>query len=61
MTTGPVAKLELTPRGAGPRLPWPAAFLVLAGIWGCSFYFIKLGLEGLNPGGGRFAGPPAGV
>ena len=31
------------------RLPWQAAFVVLAGIWGCSFLFIKLGLDGLNP------------
>jgi len=38
--------------GAGPRrprLPWQVAFIVLASIWGCSFLFIKLGLEGLNP------------
>jgi drug/metabolite transporter (DMT)-like permease len=49
MTTGPVAKLEPIPRAAGARLPWPAAFLVLTGIWACSFYFIKLGLEGPNP------------
>ncbi len=32
-----------------PRLPWQVAFVVLASIWGCSFLFIKLGLEGLNP------------
>ena len=31
------------------RLPWQLAFVVLASIWGCSFYFIKLGLIGLNP------------
>jgi drug/metabolite transporter (DMT)-like permease len=31
------------------RFPWQVAFLVLASIWGCSFYFIKLGLVGLNP------------
>jgi drug/metabolite transporter (DMT)-like permease len=49
MTTGPTAKLEPSQRPPGARLPWQAAFLVLAGIWGCSFYFIKLGLEGLNP------------
>jgi drug/metabolite transporter (DMT)-like permease len=34
---------------AGTRFPWQLAFLVLASIWGCSFYFIKLGLIGLNP------------
>ena len=31
------------------RLPWQVAFIVLASIWGCSFFFIKLGLTGLNP------------
>jgi drug/metabolite transporter (DMT)-like permease len=35
--------------GRRPRLPWQVAFIVLASIWGCSFLFIKLGLEGLNP------------
>jgi drug/metabolite transporter (DMT)-like permease len=34
---------------AGRRLPWQVAFIILAGIWGCSFFFIKVGLEGLNP------------
>ncbi len=48
MRTGPAAKLE-TVSPAASRLPWQAAFIVLAGIWGCSFYFIKLGLEGLDP------------
>jgi hypothetical protein len=36
-------------RAASSRFPWQVAFLVLAAIWGCSFYFIKLGLIGLNP------------
>lgn len=30
-------------------LPWPAAFLLLAAIWGCSFWWMKLGLEMLAP------------
>jgi drug/metabolite transporter (DMT)-like permease len=34
---------------ASSAFPWQVAFLVLAAIWGCSFYFIKLGLAGLNP------------
>ncbi len=31
------------------RLPWQVAFLLLAAIWGCSFWWIKLGLEVLAP------------
>ena len=51
MTTRPPAAPKSTPSTAfsGPRLPWQVAFFILAGIWGCSFFFIKLGLEGLNP------------
>ncbi len=37
------------PGAARPRLPWQLAFFILAGIWGCSFFFIKVGLEALNP------------
>jgi drug/metabolite transporter (DMT)-like permease len=32
-----------------PRLPWQVAFLLLAATWGCSFWWIKLGLEILAP------------
>jgi drug/metabolite transporter (DMT)-like permease len=30
-------------------LPWPVSFLLLAAIWGCSFWWMKLGLEMLAP------------
>lgn len=31
------------------RVPWQVSFLVLAGIWGCSFWWIKLGLRAFTP------------
>ena len=34
--------------------PWQVAFIVLGAIWGCSFLFIKLGLESLSPIGVAF-------
>ena len=30
-------------------LPWHASFAVLGAIWGCSFLFIKLGLQSFTP------------
>lgn len=30
-------------------LPWQVSFLALGAIWGCSFLFIKLGLQSLTP------------
>jgi drug/metabolite transporter (DMT)-like permease len=49
MPSQPVAEPAPTRAAVGRRLPWQVAFVVLAGIWGCSFFFIKVGLEGLNP------------
>jgi len=36
-------------RGAFSRVPWQAWFVLTAAIWGCSFWFIKLGLTFLAP------------
>ncbi|MFZ0158571.1 MAG: hypothetical protein WAL50_06025 [Kineosporiaceae bacterium] len=30
-------------------MAWQASFVLLAGIWGCSFWWIKLGLRFLTP------------
>jgi len=32
-----------------PSLPWQLSFLILAATWGCSFWWMKLGLEVLAP------------
>lgn len=37
------------PRIRTPHLPWQASFILLGAIWGCSFWWIKLGLEMLAP------------
>ena len=31
------------------RVPWQAQFLLLSAAWGCSFLFIKLGVESFAP------------
>jgi drug/metabolite transporter (DMT)-like permease len=50
MTTSSTGEpVPAVPLVARARLPWQVAFVILAGIWGCSFFFIKVGLEGLNP------------
>jgi drug/metabolite transporter (DMT)-like permease len=37
------------PGTRAPHLPWQVSFLLLGAIWGCSFWWIKLGLEILAP------------
>jgi drug/metabolite transporter (DMT)-like permease len=37
------------PRIRAPQIPWQVAFVLLGAIWGCSFWWIKLGLEMLAP------------
>jgi drug/metabolite transporter (DMT)-like permease len=50
MTTSSTGEpVPAIPMVARARLPWQVAFVILAAIWGCSFFFIKVGLEGLNP------------
>ena len=35
--------------GRARSFPWPASFVLLAAIWGCSFWWIKLGLRSFSP------------
>ena len=48
MTNPAVASKTLTSVHA-KAFPWPAAFFLLAAIWGCSFWWIKLGLRSFSP------------
>ena len=45
----PTVAQQDAPRTGAPRLPWQASFVLLGAIWGCSFWWIKLGLEMLAP------------
>lgn len=36
-------------RARAPHLSWQVSFVLLGAIWGCSFWWIKLGLEMLAP------------
>ena len=40
-STAPATTARVGPR----RYPWQASFLVLAAVWGCSFWWIKVGLR----------------
>ena len=37
------------PKTHSRHIPWQVSFLLLAAIWGCSFWWIKLGLQVLAP------------
>jgi drug/metabolite transporter (DMT)-like permease len=41
--------------------PWPASFVILGAIWGCSFWWIKLGLRAVSPVDVAFARLAAGA
>jgi len=37
------------PASSTRSFPWPASFVILGAIWGCSFWWIKLGLRAVSP------------
>ncbi|MHB1784288.1 MAG: DMT family transporter [Acidimicrobiales bacterium] len=41
--------------------PWPASFVILGAIWGCSFWWIELGLRAVSPVDVAFARLTAGA
>jgi len=45
---GPARVRAAAGRGVRAPVPWQASFAALALIWGCSFWFIKVGLEALS-------------
>lgn len=49
--TGPSGHPAPAPVHAGTlsRVPWPALLLAAGAIWGCSFLFMKLGLQSFTP------------
>jgi drug/metabolite transporter (DMT)-like permease len=53
----------MTPSANGARSPvaWQVWFVVLGAIWGCSFWWIKLGLESMSPVDVAFARLAAGA
>ncbi len=60
MTTEPAVAAE---RHAShtPQFPWLASFVILGAIWGCSFWWIKLGLRAVSPVDVAFARLAAGA
>ena len=58
-----VARAVATERPASDTksFPWPASFVILGVIWGCSFWWIKLGLEAVSPVGVAFSRLAAGA
>ncbi len=60
MTAAPVVAAE-RPASDTWSFPWPASFVFLGAIWGCSFWWIKLGLRAVSPVDVAFARLTAGA
>ncbi|MDA8047060.1 MAG: DMT family transporter [Actinomycetota bacterium] len=60
MSVEPVVATE-RPASDSRSFPWPASFVILGAIWGCSFWWIKLGLRAVSPVDVAFARLAAGA
>lgn len=60
VTAPPIASRRGRTRQAG-SIPWGPSFVVLGAIWGCSFWWIKLGLRAASPVDVAFARLAAGA
>ena len=60
MSVEPAVDAE-RPASATRSFPWPASFVILGAIWGCSFWWIKLGLRAVSPLDVAFARLAAGA
>ena len=60
MSVEPVVATE-RPASYSRSFPWPASFVILGAIWGCSFWWIKLGLRAVSPVDVAFARLAAGA
>lgn len=49
MTTEPAPAAPGRDARSARSVPWPASFVILGAIWGCSFWWIKLGLRAVSP------------